>query len=53
MICYCRYQTAMSFLCSLKVTGWERADFLAPLYVFSCVFVTFHTVPWVKCGTEL
>ena len=29
------------FLCSLVVTCWERADYMALLYVvFSCVFFT-------------
>ena len=32
----------LSVHCSLVVTGWEKADLLALLYVmFNCVFVTF------------
>ena len=38
----CLCNTAMSVSCILDDTYWERADFLAFLYVvFSCVFVTF------------
>ena len=37
----------------LVVTYWERADPLAlKLFVmFNCVYVTFHGVSWVRCGT--
>ena len=38
----CLWHSVLSVSCSLEVTCWEMADFLALLcVVFSCVFVTF------------
>ena len=40
-VCLC--YAVFSVPCSLVITCWEMADFLAPLCVmFSCVFVTFQ-----------
>ena len=42
MIHVCLWYAVLSISCSLVITCWERADFLALLcIVFSCVFVTF------------
>ena len=41
-MCICLWHIVLSVSCSLVVTCWERAVFLALLYVaFCCVFVTF------------
>ena len=43
LFCVCLCHFVLSVSCSLVVTCWEMADFLALLYVrFSCVFVTFQ-----------
>ena len=39
MSCVC-YAFVYVHIC-LVVTGWERADLLALVFMFSCVFVTF------------
>ena len=42
LFCVCLCYIVLSVSCCLVVTCWERADFLALLYViFPCVFVTF------------
>ena len=41
-ICICLCHIVLSVSCSIRVTCWERAVFLALLYVACCcVFVTF------------
>ena len=37
--------------CCLVVTCWERADLLALVGEFYGIFVTFHVVSLVRCGT--
>ena len=44
--------TVLSVPFSQVDTCWEMADLWALFYVmFSCAFVTFHMVSWVRCGT--
>ena len=41
----------LSVSCRFVITCWEQDDLLTLLcVVFSCIFVTFHMVSWIRCG---
>ena len=47
LLCLCE----RLFICALWSSAGKRSDLLALVVVSNCVFDTFPSVSWVRCGT--